>query len=261
VKQLSNSDLRTLYLRRNLLQQVVQTISLHVSGNVGDSWQRELKRVQCLYDEIKEILDDPQFERIIPRPGIAHPRPNTYSSLGTLVNAAATAKELVAYLDSVLGLYLAPKARELAESGVARAKVFIGHGRNEVVRQRLKNFIGDRCGLEPIVLQDLPSSGLTVIEKLEKYGRVADFAVLILTGDDLQEHGEVRARQNVIQELGWFQGVLGRQRTAVLLQSGVAVPSNIGGVVYIEFQAETVESTFENLRAEFEAAGILGRSG
>lgn len=197
MKHLSNSDLRTLYLRRELLREIVKTI------------------------------------------------------------AGTTARELVTYLDSLLSLHLAPKARELEVSATARVKVFVGHGRNEVVRHRVKNFLEDRCGIELVILEDLPSTGLTVIEKLERFGRIADYAVLILTGDDVSEDGGSRARQNVIQELGWFQGVLGRQRTAVLLQAGVEIPSNVAGVVYFGFQGNDVESTFERLRAEFEAVGIL----
>ena len=101
---------------------------------------------------------------------------------------------------------------------------------------------------------------MTVIEKLEKYGRMADYAVLILTGDDRTENGESRARQNVIQELGWFQGVLGRNRTAILQQSGVAVASNLSGIVYLEFHDDSVESAFDALRREFETAGLIAPS-
>jgi predicted nucleotide-binding protein len=97
-----------------------------------------------------------------------------------------------------------------------------------------------------------------VIEKLEKYGRTADYAVMILTGDDIMQGTESRrARQNVIQELGWFQGVLGRNRTAMLVQQGTEIASNIAGVIYLEFISNNVEMIFESLRKEFEEAGII----
>ena len=114
----------------------------------------------------------------------------------------------------------------------------------------------DRCHLEPAVLDLLPSAGLTVIEKLEKYGRTADYAVLILTTDDQTAEGTVR-RQNVMQELGWFQGVLERKRTAILQQEGVEIASNVAGIVYFSFKGNAVEGAFDSLRQEFEAAGLL----
>ena len=235
----------------------MNTIALQATGNVQDSWKRELKRMQSLHDEIKSIVEDPQFDVVVPRPLTSHPSQHTYSASGTLVNVVTTANELIAYVDTILTLHRTPKSGDLESTPRATTKVFIGHGRNQLVRHRVKGFVKDRCRLEPIILEELPSSGMTVIEKLEKYGRVADYAVLILTGDDLDAAGAARARQNVIQELGWFQGVLGRNRTAVLLQKGVEIPSNVAGVVYIEFEGDNVEATFERLRSEFEEAAIL----
>lgn len=64
-------------------------------------------------------------------------------------------------------------------------------------------------------------------------------AVVILTADDIAspkaspEQKEFRARQNVILELGFFVGKLGRDRTFALVEQSVALPSDIHGVVYI----------------------------
>jgi predicted nucleotide-binding protein len=44
---------------------------------------------------------------------------------------------------------------------------------------------------------------------------------------------EERARQNVILELGYFIGRLGRDRTFALLLNGVSQPSDLGGILYI----------------------------
>jgi Predicted nucleotide-binding protein containing TIR -like domain len=43
----------------------------------------------------------------------------------------------------------------------------------------------------------------------------------------------VRARQNVVFELGFFVGKLGRERVTVLYESGVERPSDIDGLAYI----------------------------
>jgi predicted nucleotide-binding protein len=60
-------------------------------------------------------------------------------------------------------------------------KVFISHGRNETVKLKLRGFVKDRLGLEPVILAERPDLGLTVIEKLERIGRDCDFALILLT--------------------------------------------------------------------------------
>ena len=258
MNSLSNAELRILYLRRNFLKEFIPVIGLQTRTNLDDSWEGLLARIKAVREEIKVAVDDPQFDVLVSAPRVSGGSGSGYSAVGTIANVLATARELSAYIDGVLQIYLSPKADELKQDPTAAAKIFIGHGRNEVVRHKVKDFVRERCGFQPLVLQDLPSSGMTLIEKLEKYGRTADYAVLILTGDDVAEgEEELRARQNVLQELGWFQGVLGRRRTAILRQSGVEIASNINGVVYLGFEGDRVESTFEPLRREFEDVGLF----
>lgn len=258
MKRLSNAELRTLYLRRQFLADFIKSTMFQMGANLGDSWKRYMERINIVRDEIKNIVDDPQFDVLVEPAGISHPQQHTYSPSGTMVNVTTTAKELLSYIDSILSMYFTPKSKELEQDPQKTAKIFIAHGRNHIVRSKVKDFIRDRCHLTPLVLQELPSSGMTVIEKLEKYGRTADYAVLILTGDDIVEDGSApRARQNVIQELGWFQGILGRNRTAMLIQENVEIASNVAGVVYFAFPADNVEMVFERLRQEFEEAGLI----
>jgi len=248
-------------MRRKLLQEVVTSGALRVQASTGDAWKTELERMQSIYDEIRGIVQDDQFDRIIPRPTPAYPSRSTVSPTGSIVNALKVGRELIAYIDTLLQLYITPKTEELSQQAEPSVHVFISHGRDAIVRSKVKDFLSDRCGFTPIILQEQPSAGLTVIEKLEKYGRLADYAVLVLTGDDVLQDGEVHARQNVIQEVGWFQGVLGRRRSAILLQEGVELGSNVAGIVYLEFPGQRVETTFEDLRKEFEEVGLLAKPG
>jgi predicted nucleotide-binding protein len=263
MKHLSNADLRILYQRRLFLQQFIQVTVRQTQNNID--CLRSSTRIKAIWKEVKEIVDDPQFGVLVMQPEVTRSAGEYDEGAvlikDTMASVASTANELLLYIDGVLSIYLTPKSKELAANPTKIAKVFIGHGRNEIVRGKVKDFIRDRCKVEPLVLQELPGSGLTVIEKLEKYGRTADYAVLILTGDDIMQGTEyLRARQNVIQELGWFQGVLGRNRTAILVQKGVEIASNIAGVMYLEFTSNSVEMIFEALRKEFEEAGIIERA-
>jgi len=75
-------------------------------------------------------------------------------------------------------------------------------------------------GLEPVILHEQANRGMTVVEKLQANANVG-FAVVLLTPDDegkSSTEGQLkpRARQNVILELGYFVGLLGRDRVCAL---------------------------------------------
>ena len=99
-----------------------------------------------------------------------------------------------------------------------------------------------------VVLAEQPDLGLTIVEKLEHYGRACQFALILLTGDDETASGGLRARQNVIHELGYFHGILGRKRVLLLKEAGVELFSNISGLIYKEFPPGSLESVFEDIR-------------
>lgn len=118
--------------------------------------------------------------------------------------------------------------------------VFVVYGHNEAAKTETEAMLR-RWGLKPILLDQIPAEGYTLIEKLEKYIRVAPFAVVLATADDvyLTDTGdkEFRARQNVVLELGMMLAYLGRQNVAILLEDkvGMKKPSDIDGLEYIGF--------------------------
>jgi len=134
-------------------------------------------------------------------------------------------------------------------------KVFIVHGHNEDKKNTVARYI-EQLGLEPIVLRDQANKGRTIIEKFEDFSSVS-FAIVILTYDDLgcdkesfkSNDFERRARQNVIFELGFFVGKLGRQKVCALYEEGVDVPSDYKGVIYIPFQSDWKVSVARELKA------------
>jgi hypothetical protein len=116
-------------------------------------------------------------------------------------------------------------------------KVFIVHGHDDASRHMLANFL-TKLGLESIVLQEQPDRGRTIIEKFEQTSEVG-YAVVLLTPDDVGSAVQTnlplaRARQNVIFELGYFAGKLGRGRVCLLKKGDVEIPSDLFGVVYTE---------------------------
>lgn len=117
-------------------------------------------------------------------------------------------------------------------------RVFIVHGHDEGPREMVARFITD-LGLQPIILHEQVNQGKTVAEKLDMFGNVG-YAVVLLTPDDMgrrasEPNESPRARQNVVLELGYFLGRLGRERVTALKKGDVEIPSDYLGVVYTRF--------------------------
>lgn len=117
-------------------------------------------------------------------------------------------------------------------------QVFVVHGRDQGALAEVKQFLG-QLGVEPVILQELPNQGRTIIEKFEDHSHVG-FAVVLCTPDDdgglASEDAErlPRARQNVVFEWGFFIGKLGRDRVCALIKGDVEIPSDYSGVLYVE---------------------------
>jgi len=188
----------------------------------------------------------------------------TVSVQGKKTDLAAAVKEWKESGTQPGGAVLAADAARPAAGPAAgpNRRVFIVHGHDTVARDALELLLR-RMGLDPIVLQHLPASGDTIIEKLERYlgehGNVG-FACVILTPDDeghkagLPEEKKYRARQNVILELGMVLSRLGRRRVAILHKQSVEQPSDISGLLYIPFR-ERVEEVKARLFRELQEAG------
>lgn len=133
-------------------------------------------------------------------------------------------------------------------------KVFLVHGQYHGTLRRVKEFIKDDMGMEPIVLMDEANNGRTIPEKFEEYANECDYAVILMTPDDKLKYtsGEdiiYRARQNVILELGYFWNKFNRKNFCVLKKGNIESPSDIQGIVYLEFNND-VEEVFYKLTKE-----------
>jgi predicted nucleotide-binding protein len=118
-------------------------------------------------------------------------------------------------------------------------KVFVVHGKDNDAKETTARFL-EKLGLQPIILHEQPNGGRTIIEKFEVYSGDVAFAVVLLTPDDVAYIAEnpselkSRARQNVILELGYFMGKLGRNRVCALYKGAIDLPSDYQGVIYTE---------------------------
>ena len=138
----------------------------------------------------------------------------------------------------------------------ATPKIFLIHGHDEAAKSEVARFLV-RLDLEPVILDEQASEGKTIIEKVETHADVG-YAVALLTADDVgSRQGDVavqpRARQNVIFELGFFIGHLGRGSVCALTKGEPEIPSDYSGVVYVSMESGEWKMA---LIKELKAAGL-----
>ena len=135
--------------------------------------------------------------------------------------------------------------------------VFLGHGRSHIWRE-LKDFLEDRLGLRVDEFNRISTAGIATTERLSVMLDAASIAFLVMTAEDEQADGQFRARENVIHEVGLFQGRFGFQRAIVLLEEGCQEFSNITGLGQIRFLTGSISAAFEDIRKVLEREGFLG---
>jgi predicted nucleotide-binding protein len=157
-------------------------------------------------------------------------------------------RELVQHINAMLGLV----------DQVPQPQPFIVHGHNDTLKLSLKNYLQNTLGFpEPVILHEQPSLGRTLIEKFEDAAAMTAIVFVLLTPDDKltgtgdNDDSKRRARQNVIFEMGYLLGMLGREsgRVVLLHQGPLELPSDISGLVYVDI-SNGIEAAGEEIRRE-----------
>ena len=138
-------------------------------------------------------------------------------------------------------------------------KVFVGHGRSPLWRE-LKDFIKDRLHLEWEEFNREPAAGLATSERLQEMLDASCFAFLVMTAEDQHADSTLHARENVVHEVGLFQGHLGFRKAIVVLEEGCSEFSNITGLTQIRFAKGNISACYEDIRRVLEREGIIEKS-
>lgn len=131
---------------------------------------------------------------------------------------------------------------------------FIVHGKAGAKARILSDFIKGQLKIPCTILADKKDRGMTTIfEKLLQHSLNVQFAVILITPDDvgkLKSNRKLksRARQNVIFEAGLFLGLLGRENVIIVNEGVEDIPSDIGGVIY----APSINNSDSEWRTELE---------
>jgi predicted nucleotide-binding protein len=213
------------------------------------SFNKENNEYKKDYDEVNffyGLLHDKQ------RSDIEEFREKTQNKINIL-------KKLIAKVDLIKSENSVPVVVKIIDTptdNIFNTDVFIVHGHNNEIKINVARTL-EKLGLNPIILHEQPNSGKTIVEKFEANSDVG-FAIILLTDDDFGtfkkgENVNPRARQNVILELGYFIGKLGRSRVCPLYTKGVELPSDLYGLLYIEI--DNSEYWKFSMAKELKAAG------
>jgi hypothetical protein len=172
----------------------------------------------------------------------------------TAENANFVLRERVEMLEAFIGsFHKAVKGSFCKQTG---SRIFIGHGRSPLWRE-LKDFLADRLGQEWDEFNRESVAGLMTFERISAMLDDSKFAFLIMTGEDELSNQTTQARQNVVHEVGLFQGRLGPRKAIILLEDGCAEFSNIIGLSQIRFPKDHISAVFEEIRRVLERENAL----
>jgi predicted nucleotide-binding protein len=136
------------------------------------------------------------------------------------------------------------EVKDSGQSNEVPKSIFLVHGHDQALKEEVARFV-EKLGLDVIILHEQASGGKTIIEKFEDFSQVG-FAIVLLSPDDeivkTDQKGEkstfYRARQNVIFEMAFFIGALGRSKVFSLLKGDkIDIPSDYSGVVYTSYDS------------------------
>jgi predicted nucleotide-binding protein len=132
-------------------------------------------------------------------------------------------------------------------------RIFVSHGR-PLDWLKVQAYIEKDIHIPTLELAQEANKGRTLLQKLDEESDRCSYAVIVMTGDDDFGDGTVRARENVMHEIGFFQGKYGLGRVCLLYQQGTSIPTNIQGLAYIPYAKDGIEATFGLLLRELNAA-------
>jgi predicted nucleotide-binding protein len=203
-----------------------------------------LGQLAVLKDRLPELYGD--FPTISAEPSVEMqpPHPAHY--------ARSQVEALLRALDQIFEIRSNSELAAPIEKEAPSPRVFISHGREPDWRE-VQSFIERDANIATLELAQEPNLGRTVLQKLEQESSKCTSAVIVMTGEDHDAEGNLRTRENILHEIGYFQSKFGLSAVCLLHEEGTSIPSNIHGLVYIPFPKGLVSATFGALLRELKS--------
>lgn len=244
-------------LERRLCRQVESGEKILELSHLTDADINELKRQYFEWDDYNNAMLDSAFDAsgwIIATPAsdyngvgiqiidlvLARSMPGIPPGrIGAVMDAIRAKIGVLRSIGQRLDLYQVKHFSEKSAVVGTGDAIFVVHGHALLKREEVRRFLEHATSRQIVVLEDEASQGRDVLGKLLDSAKQAAYAVVLLTADDegrVAGSGEwnLRARQNVVLELGLFLGLLGRDKVTALHEPDVEIPSDFLGVAYIK---------------------------
>lgn len=174
--------------------------------------------------------------------GYSLPNDLTYEPHGNTNNAIHSFNnQFLDYFKEVIKEIVAanPEIEYNTAEKIKGKTVFIIHGHDNGLKIEIQLLL-TRAGVNNIVLHEQPDKGRTIIDKLVEESSDSNYAIALLSPDDMLIDGSKRARQNVILEIGYFIGRLGKERVRILKKGNIEIPSDLQGILYENYDSTGV---------------------
>lgn len=172
---------------------------------------------------------------------------NYTKDLNTTVTVKAKTRGIIeSIFSSFESNYKSSIVKPKAETNIP--VIFIGHGKSPVWRD-LKDHLSDKHDYKIEAYETGARAGHTIRDIIEDMTYKSSFALLVMTGDDKDESGTLKARPNVVHEIGLFQGRLGFSKAIILIEEGTDEFSNISGIQQLRFSKGNIKEIFGDVLA------------
>jgi predicted nucleotide-binding protein len=133
-------------------------------------------------------------------------------------------------------------------SAKGQRRIFIVHGSDTEALDQLQ-LVLYKLNLQPLVQKDVDGKGGSLFQALmSNISSESDFAIVLMTPDDYgyrdsqtDTDRQPRARQNVILEAGMALARLGSDRVAIIKKGTLEIPSDLEGIIRIEYNTHVKE--------------------
>lgn len=252
-----------LYLLNNQFAQPYELEQAYLKLERWELFNRDLIKDVPLLNRFSEDYNNALQRNSLKKAKFEISKKNYYNRLEDQINVLESIEERL-LIDAEPNPIQTPTPKSI-NTNISN-KVFVVHGHDELAKLSLENYIHS-LGLEPIVLHRQHDGGRTVIEKFEQHANDVCYAFILLTPDevsylisedakdDKDRNKELRARPNVIFELGFFVGALTREKVCCIHTGNVTLPSDLTGLVYKGYK-NSIEEIKHELRQELIHAGL-----
>jgi predicted nucleotide-binding protein len=128
------------------------------------------------------------------------------------------------------------------------ATVFIGHGHSPAWKD-LKDHLDEQLGYRVEAYKTGARAGHTIRDILESMPNRSCFAMLVITAEDKWQEGTSRTRENIVHDVGLFQGRLGFDRAIVAIENGVEPFSHLQGIHQLQFGRGNIREIYGDVLA------------